>query len=167
MRRANILAALLTLTFSGPVTGQSLDVATPRELQDMAIVAVDAQDADHLLEIMQEMQMRHLLFFTDPALENCDREPDRVGILDSKPFAWAGARQAYFTYLRQRRMAAGDCGCITAQMTFDEFALEFVGATAADMTLDQYLALQNFKNEQGSQTEDDYRAYRNANCEAE
>ena len=128
---------------------------------------VDDDDAQRLLELVKEMQGRHLLFFTDPDREGCDREPDRIGILQSKPFAWAAARQAYFAFLRQNQMERGDCGCITREMTFDEFATQMFGATAATMNEKQYQELLEFKLEQENPTASRYRNYVALNCVGE
>lgn len=161
---ARVFVSLLLAT---PLFAQDLQGLTPQELQEGAVSAVDNSDAQRLLDIMKEMQSRHLLFFTDSDREGCGREPARIGILQSKPFAWAAARQAYFAFLRQKQMARGDCGCITRQMTFDEFATQMFGATAATMNGKQYQELLEFKLKQENPTAAKHRDYVALNCVGE
>lgn len=166
-----MLRVLLTASFvfltAQPLVADDLGGLSPQELQQGAVEAVDNGNAQSLLEIMREMQLRQLLFFEAPADEACDREPERVGLLASKPFAWGAARQAYSTYLRQQRLEKGDCGCLTSQMTFDEFATELFGATAASMSEEQYQAMLAFKLENESATSRAYRGHVAQNCVGE
>lgn len=166
----NRLTNVLVVTLMGlalPAFGQELSTLTPRELQDRAVTAVDGDDAQELLVIMKEMQSRNLLFFTDETRAGCGREPDRVGILQTKPFAWGTARQAYFTFLRQRQIEQGVCGCLTSEMSFDAFATDFVGAPAATMTEAQFDTLLQFKLEHQYEVADQHRAHLVANCRGE
>ncbi|GAA6178318.1 MULTISPECIES: hypothetical protein [Sulfitobacter] len=166
MSRA-IFTLLVGIQFGSSLAADELKSLTPSELQESAVSAVDDSDAPRLLNIMKEMQSRQLLFFVDPNQEGCEREPDRVGILRSKPFAWAAARQAYFTFLRQEQMARGDCGCITGQTTFDEFAVQMFGATAATMSEEQFQELLKFKLEQENLTSARHRDYVAKTCAGE
>lgn len=161
-----IFTLILAIHFASPLAAEEFSDLSPQQLQESAVEAVNEDDSQRLLKIMKEMQSRQLLFFADTSEEGCNREPDRVGILASSPFAWGFARKAYVTFLKQQQLEMGACGCLTQLMTFDAFALQMTGAPAATMDEAQYEILNSYQRDMGNQVADAHRAHRQTNCEA-
>ena len=72
------LLALALMAVCTPALSQDIEAMNPQELQDAATAAVVAEDADLLLEIMQEMQRREMLFFSHCANTTAKRETNTV-----------------------------------------------------------------------------------------
>lgn len=165
MTRA-IFTLLVGIQFASPLAAQDIEGQSSQQLQESAVDAVNTDDSSRLLAVMKEMQRRQLLFFAGASEANCNREPDRSGILASKPFAWGFARKAYVTFLKQQQIENGTCGCLTQLMTFDEFAIDMTGAPAESMDEAQYEVLNSYQKDMGNQIAAAHRAHRAANCEA-
>ncbi len=92
-----LTAGLVLAGVASVAWAEDYGAASAPELSAAAVAAVDAEDADELLAIMQEMQSRSMYFFEgDEAL--CRREPPKVGLLAKPGFNFGTARTAYQTF---------------------------------------------------------------------
>lgn len=161
-----LLAASLALV-AGGVRAADYGAMNPKALQAAAVAAVDGNDESALMVIMKEMQKRQMLFFAkadDPA---CHREPPKVGVL-ANLITWGQARMAYATFLKKLALDSGNCGCITAQMTFEDFLGKAYGTTVADLSKDQVRKMSRYYNSQeGTKIEQDYHRFYTQSCTGE
>lgn len=167
--RSMVLALLATLC-AGAAGAEALGALSPQELQGAAVDAVSSEDAARLMDVMQEMKRREMLFFRIPASikgPECEREPDVVGVLTAHPSRRGSARQAYFTYLKELALASGYCGCTTGQMTYADFLMEKFGVTPEAMTEEQFLAMRAYEGEHGATVQRSYQKFFLSNCREE
>jgi len=166
-----IRKSLLTLTLiavCSPVFAQNIEGMNPKELQDAAAEAVVAEDADLLLEIMQEMQRREMLFFRAAENPMCDREPQKVGYFSTAhPGHFSTARQWYFMKLRERRLGEESCECLMASASFDDLLEERFGITVSDISKSTIAMMQQERDEFGRSIEGQYQSFHRANCRGE
>ncbi len=159
----NILLAGVVLIAS-PLHAENLQNATPDQLQQAAIEAVNENDRNELMDIMREMQRREMHFFRAPRSALCEREPEKVGYIAERFGRFGTARQAYFTYLRETAMRDGVCSCLMGQMSFDEFLTEKFGFVQADLDEENYILLRDYRQERQYDVADEYRSFYATNC---
>ena len=137
--------------------------ASAPELSAAAVAAVDAEDGDELLAIMQEMKSRSMYFFEgDEAL--CRREPPKVGLLAKPGFNFGTARTAYETFNKLQRLEEQTCACPQAARSFEEFSVEFLGVMPEDISETDMATLREYNIENKNSVSADYRAFRNESC---
>ncbi|MCZ4354124.1 hypothetical protein O4H61_16515 [Roseovarius aestuarii] len=167
MIRKNLLALTLIAVCS-PAFAQNIEAMNPKELQDAATAAVTAEDADLLLEIMQEMQRREMLFFRAAENPMCDREPQKEGYFSTAhPGHFSTARQWYFMKLRETRLGEESCECLMASASFGEILEEQFGITANDISKTTIVKMQQERDEFGRLIESQYQSFHRANCRGE
>ena len=166
----SIVLAIAAALSAGAACAEDLGTATPQALQEAAILAVSDGDESRLMEVMQEMKRREMLFFRIPASikgPECEREPDVIGVLLAHPSRRGSARQAYFTHMRELALGSGYCGCTTGQMTYADFIKEKFGVTPETMTEQQFLNMRAYDQEHGATVQQNYQKFFLANCRGE
>lgn len=162
------LLLLALLAIGAPAVAGDVEAMNPNELQDAAVAAVEAQDAGLLLDIMNEMRRREMLFFKKERAAICDREPEKSGYYKTAhPFHLGTAKQWYFMKLREIRLAQQSCECLAAAASFDELLQQQFGVTAETMTADNHVALRDERESKSREIDENYRAFRRANCQGE
>lgn len=158
-----LAAGFILCGAGGAAWAEDYSAASAPELSAAAVAAVDAEDADGLLAIMQEMQSRSMYFFEgNEAL--CRREPPKVGLLAKPGFNFGTARTAYQTFNKVQRLEEQTCTCPQAARSFEEFSVEFLGVMPEDISETEMAKLReyNIANEYG--VSDAYRSFRNKTC---
>lgn len=160
-RTIMVLAASVVL--GGAAWAEGYGSASTPELSAAAIAAVEAEDADELLAVMQEMQNRSMYFFDgDKAL--CRREPPKVGLLAKPGFNFGTARTAYETFNKLQRLEEQTCTCPQAARSFEEFSVEFLGVMPEDITETDMAKLREYNIANKNTVSAAYRAFRNESC---
>ena len=156
----SLVTALMVL--AAPILAQ--DAATLRDDQLLGAVAAatQTQDADRLLELMNEARARGLLMFTaeGPA---CEPVIPRTGLLATLT-PRGTAQWAYITRARMTAMETGTCGCPFALLSFDDFTRNLTGTVAPDMTSADLATLQDFRSESEASVTEQWRAFRQNIC---
>lgn len=162
------LLALALMAVCTPALSQDIEAMNPKELQGAAAAAVVAEDADLLLEIMQEMQRREMLFFKEDRAAICDREPAKTGYFETAhPFHHGAAKQWYFMKLREIRLAEQSCECLAAAASFDDLLQEQFSVTTETMTEEVFFAMRDERESNRRAIDENYRAFHSANCRGE
>ncbi|NDW02483.1 hypothetical protein [Salipiger sp. PrR002] len=142
---------------------EDYSAASAPELSAAAIAAVEAEDGDGLLAIMQEMQSRSMYFFEgDEAL--CRREPPKVGLLAKPGFNFGTARTAYQTFNKVQRLEEQTCTCPQAARSFEEFSVAFLGVMPGDISETEMTKLREYNIANEYDVSDAYRSFRNKSC---
>ncbi|MCA0941932.1 hypothetical protein LCM28_18805 [Salipiger pacificus] len=158
-----LTASLVLASAGGVACAEDYSAASAPELSAAAIAAVEAEDADGLLAIMQEMQSRSMYFFEgDEVL--CRREPPKVGLLAKPGFNFGTARTAYETFNKLQRLEEQTCTCPQAARSFEEFSVEFLGVMPEDISETDMATLREYNIENKNSVSADYRAFRNESC---
>lgn len=158
-----IMALAASVVLGGAAWAEGYGTASAPELSAAAVAAVEAEDADELLAIMQEMQSRSMYFFEgDKAL--CRREPPKVGLLAKPGFNFGTARTAYQTFNKVQRLEEQTCTCPQAARSFEEFSVEFLGVMPEDITETEMAKLREYNIANEYDVSDAYRSFRNKTC---
>ena len=166
MRRAVIIALALALLSNATFAADDKSMS-PGDLESAAVSAVDNNDADGLLRVMQEMKRRNMLFFrqADPAdADICKREPPKIGV-GGTAMRWGLSGQAYGAYLKLTQMNNHTCGCLSGQMTYRDFLKEKFKTTPEDMTMGQFVQMRDWYWSKAVALETDYFKYYRASCQ--
>lgn len=158
-----LTAGFVLCSAGGAAWAEDYSAASAPELGAAAVSAVEAEDAQELLAIMQEMQSRSMYFFEgDEAL--CRREPPKVGLLAKPGFNFGTARTAYETFNKRQRLDEQTCTCPQAARSFEEFSVEFLGVMPEDISETDMATLREYNIENKNSVSADYRAFRNESC---
>ncbi|WP_417725787.1 hypothetical protein [Salipiger sp.] len=155
----------LTASFilAGSAWADDYSGASAQDLSAAAIAAVDAEDEDMLLDIMQEMQMRSMYFFEgEEAL--CSREPPKIGLLAKPGFNYGTARTAYQTFNKMQRLEEQNCSCPQAARSFEEFSVEFLGVMPNHISDAEMAKLREYNIANENTVSGSYRTFRNESC---
>ncbi|WP_131822080.1 hypothetical protein [Salipiger thiooxidans] len=157
------MALAASVVLGGAAWAEDYGTASAPELSAAAIAAVEAEDADELLAVMQEMQSRSMYFFEgDEAL--CRREPPKVGLLAKPGFNFGTARTAYQTFNKAQRLEEQTCTCPQAARSFEEFSVEFLGVMPEDISETEMAKLREYNIANKNSVYAEYRDFRNESC---
>lgn len=141
------------------------EAMTSDQLQELATTAVDAKDADNLLNIMSEMQRRHMVWFVDPDLNGCEEVVPKNADLH---FAFFGtSRTAYAMAAKAHRLEEADCSCLFRDYSFSDFTQELLNKAPDELTADDLQPMADYKNGVGREIDSQYRAFRASSCQGE
>jgi hypothetical protein len=158
-----IIGLTASLVLAGTAWADGYSETSAAELSAAAVAAVEVEDADELLAIMQEMKNRSMYFFEgDEAL--CRREPPKIGLLAKPGFNYGTARTAYQTFNKAQRVEEQTCTCPQAARSFEAFSVEFLGVTPDHITEADMAKLREYKIQNKNIVDDAFRSFRNANC---
>ena len=163
------IIALTTALMTASVHAADYSAMSPQELQAAAALAVDDEDGDTLLAVMQEMKSRNMLFFRKPKKEEgdeCRRLPDPIGV-GGTGFGPAVTRPAYELFMMVLAMKNGTCGCLTGAMTYREFLSTKFGYTPESLTKKEWIKMRDWKDSVRGDITKRYNAYYKANCRGE
>lgn len=161
MIRTLLLVSALAIVAT-PIMAQESASLRDDQLLGAVAAATETQDADRLLELMNEARARGLLMFTaeGPA---CEPVIPKTGLLATLT-PRGTAQWAYITRARMTAMEAGTCGCPFALLSFDDFTRDLTGAVAPDMTSADLATLQDFRAENEASVTEQWRAFRQNVC---
>ncbi len=158
-----LTASLVLAGAGGAAWAVDYSAASAPELSAAAVAAVEAEDGDELLAIMQEMQSRSMYFFEgDEAL--CRREPPKIGLLAKPGFNFGTARTAYETFNMSQRLEEQTCTCPQAARSFEEFSVEFLGVMPEDISETDMAKLREYNIANKNDVYRAYRTFRNESC---
>lgn len=158
-----IMALAASVVLGGAAWAEGYGTASAPELSAAAIAAVEAEDGDELLAIMQEMQSRSMYFFEDDKAL-CRREPPKVGLLAKPGFNFGTARSAYQTFNKVQRLEEQACTCPQSARSFEEFSVEFLGVMPEDISETEMQKLREYNIANENAVYRDYRTFRNESC---
>jgi hypothetical protein len=167
MRGAVLLSAVTAFTFSLAGFAAAEDLSTLSDLDLLAKTreAVALQDAELVLDLMTEMEGRGVGLFAGsdrPVCEEVIVLPDRITDWRLK----GAARQAYITAAKGRQLSMGNCGCLFGEFTFEEFSIEVLGKSSADLNDTDRAALETYLSAEQRDVERQYRQHEKS-CRAD
>ena len=158
-----IMVLTASAVLGGAARAEEYSAASAPELSAAAVAAVETENGDELLIIMQEMQSRSMYFFEgDEAL--CRREPPKVGLLAKPGFNFGTAHTAYETFNKRQRLEEQTCTCPQAARSFEEFSVEFLGVMPENITETEMAKLRDYNIAHEYDVSDEYRSFRIEIC---
>lgn len=158
-----IIGLTASLVLAGNAWADGYSETSAAELSAAAVAAVEVEDADALLAIMQEMKNRSMYFFKgDETL--CRREPPKIGLLAKPGFNYGTARTAYQTFNKAQRVQEQTCTCPQAARSFEAFSVDFLGVMPGQITEADMAKLREYNIANDNAVSGAYRSFRNANC---